>query len=171
MPINYTTPSGTGTLSPPTLNDIVTINSPAAGSLELSSPNIIKFNAAEIDINSIGVTEIGGDVNITLQNTSEINLITAVVGIDCSNNLNILALNKIDIGADNELNLFSNFTININNAIKIGGSDTASILAIPTPVVGTMIYNTTLDGFFYYQKSPITGLVLGWYNATGTIKL
>ena len=170
MPINYTTPSGTGTLSPPTLNDIVTINSPAALGLELSSPNIIKFDSYEIDING-SVTEIGGDTYIALENTSEIQLNTADMGINCSNNLGIQSLNKIDITGENELNLFSTFTININNAIKIGGSDTASILAIPTPIVGTMIYNTTLDGFFYYQKSPITCLVLGWYNATGTIKL
>jgi len=48
--------------------------------------------------------------------------------------------------------------------------NTTQILALPT-FYGMQVFNTTINQMVYFQNSPITGLIAGWYNATGTIKL
>jgi hypothetical protein len=64
---------------------------------------------------------------------------------------------------------FNNISL-FNQYIFFTGYTTAEILAF-TVDAGTQAFCSTINQFVFYQVSPITGLVLGWYNSTGSIKL
>jgi hypothetical protein len=76
----------------------------------------------------------------------------------------------ISINANNILSLEGLNGIELNAVTKFLGLSTALILAL-TPQNGMQVFCTTINQMVFYQVSPITGLVLGWYNSTGSIKL
>jgi hypothetical protein len=186
MAINYTTPSGTGTLSPPDLLDIENIYAPTAGNLELIADNSITLSP-QGDLT-------GGGANINLTSTQTMNLNTDTeLNLNSSGDTVIQGLNTFIQGTDSisvnsPLGIFVAVANNVsfqgttgvsfqapsilfNGNIYFQGQTTAAILAIVSPYLGTIVFNSTLNQLFYYQVSPITGLVLGWYNSTGNIKL
>jgi hypothetical protein len=165
MAITYST-NTTGTLSPPILNGIEQIN----------STNTLALSSNDFTINSTGLSQ------ITLE-TAEFNCNSATfggVGTFLISNYNVVSLdsnanmslsgNDTTITGNTTLSLNSNNAIEINNVIKNAGLSTTAILAL-TPSVGMQCFCNTINQMVFYQVSPITGLVLGWYNSTGNIKL
>lgn len=135
----------TGTLKPPILNGITNINSPVGENLTISAGPIMSILADNLEI-------IGND---TIQITSNL------INFSSSGDIGIVTPNTLEIDAPN---------INLNGISKYFYYTTAEILLI-TPVVGMQVFCSTINQMVFYQVSPITGLVLGWYNSTGTIKL
>lgn len=123
---------GTGTLSPPDLNDIVNINSPLITSLNFLGDGGLNFVSNEV----IVFDSFGG-----------------------------VTFNNAGLGSFN----FSGKTI-FSDVITNYAASTSTILAL-TPVIGMQIFCSDINQMVFYQVSPITGLVLGWYNSTGTILL
>lgn len=167
MAINYITPSGGGTLSPPILNGIEQINSSTS----------LAISASNFSINTTGVTQLFLDdteFNCTNAsfggtNTFQVNGYNTLI-ISINDTASLSSPTTVITGI-NLLQFNSNAEIYFDNRIKINGFTTAQILAFVSPAVGTMVFNNTLNQMFWYQVSPITGLVLGWYNSTGNIKL
>lgn len=177
MAINYTTPSGTGTLSPPILNDITQVNAPLLESIEISSEN-------DITLSPQGMMTIAG-TQISIISSGNFDLL----GNGTGGTLNINGFGSLlvydtslDVDFDVEQFLIQTGLYSVNcplislngqvntGLIKVGSSTTANILAI-TPEEGMQVYNSDEQQMFFYQVSPITGTVLGWYNSTGTILL
>ena len=82
--------------------------------------------------------------------------------------ININSTSAVSFNADGGLN-FNNISL-FNQYIFFTGYTTAEILAF-TVDAGTQAFCSTINQFVFYQVSTITGLVLGWYNSTGSIKL
>jgi len=155
MAINYNN-GAAGTLKPPILNGIEEINAPETGAKTLQI-----FARNELDIVTTDVMSFTGPA--TQFNSSVYWNTTALNGTWIyDDTLSITAVN---------LNINSSFPIEFNQAIIIQGFTTAEILAFSPAVEGTMVYCNTINQMVYYQVSPITGITLGWYNSTGTIKL
>lgn len=117
-----------------------------------------------------GITNInaptGGDLNLLAPNFFRLNstygsLTVAFLSFIC---------NYVSLSSTNLFDINANTAINLNSAVKIKSYTTAQILAL-TPNLGTIVFNSSLNQFFYYQVNPISGVTLGWYNSTGTIQL
>lgn len=152
-----------GTLKPPILNNIEFIN-PIGDNVNLTigSINLLKLtsgNVVEINAHGLGFFSPLGYYTIEVSSLQEL-----------TENYTIIVNDTLNISATNFV-LNSNFPIFINNATIIKGFTTTEILNFSPPYEGTMVYCTTIQQMVFYQVSPITGTVLGWYNSTGTIKL
>jgi hypothetical protein len=75
----------------------------------------------------------------------------------------------IDIGGDVSCT-FSSQNLIFTSPLKAPILTTAQILGQPS-INGSIAFCSTINQMVFYQVSPITGLVLGWYNSTGSIKL
>lgn len=146
MAITYSVPGGTGTLSPPILNGIEEVNTDNNLILNSVGAGTLYFNG----FNVIQISNVACEFDFLIDS----------INIEAASGINIQASTTITISAP---------IVNLS-LIKSVGSTTTGILSI-TPLVGMQIFNTTLNQMFWYQVSPITGLVLGWYNSTGNIKL
>jgi len=81
----------------------------------------------------------------------------------------------IALNSTNVLNITSpeiqlNGLVGFSNPLKLQELTTVEILAL-SALNGMVVFCSTINQVVFYQVSPITGLVLGWYNSTGTIKL
>lgn len=154
----------TGTLKPPILNGIDEINT--NDSIAINAPNVLTFNAVDANINAGSINYITSGLSIQSVNLDQGtgDYVLTVQGTYS------ISVNFLMVISAETLNINSSFPIIFNNAIVIGSLTTAEILSL-TPQEGCQIYNITLQQMFFYQVSPITGTVLGWYNSTGTIKL
>jgi hypothetical protein len=177
MAISYTLPAGTGTLSPPILNGITEINAPLLESIEISSENDITLSpqgmmtiaGTPISIISSGSMTLEGLGSLLINGFSIVQISNLACDFDFQiNSINLETASNINIQCSGNLDLNGN-TVNLG-LVKINSLTTANILAI-TAVEGMMVYNSTEQQMFFYQVSPITGTVLGWYNSTGTILL
>lgn len=135
--------TGTGTLSPPILNGIEEVNTDTNLTLNSNGTGNIYFN---------------GFSQFLVYNTS------ATVDFDVSQYTIQTGLWQLNCPV-----------INLNGIVaasllQISPQTTANILLI-TAVEGMQVYNSDEQQMFFYQVSPITGTVLGWYNSTGTILL
>jgi len=186
--------TGTGTLSPPDLLDIENIFAPVTGSIEISSENDITLSPQAnltlagnpITLNSPTTIDLTTSETINLNTVTELNLNSSgdtslqgentyivgntVVSINAGLGTFGAVANSVSIQSITTLNLIAPLIL-FSGEIYFQGKTTAQILAIASPQLGSINFNTTLNQLFYYQVSPITGLVLGWYNSTGNIKL
>jgi len=178
--ISYNPPAATGTLKPPILDGISNINAPNGvgisiyaenSQMELQADTGVTLNAGTslnlsantgIDLLSAGFLNLNADVIINLISAATANIIAAT-------NLNLNGDLTSVIGTT-LLSFGSNNIISFGNGIQILGFTTAQILAL-TPSPGQIVFCATINQMVYYQVSPITGITLGWYNSTGTIKL
>lgn len=167
--------TGTGTLSPPILNGITDINAPLLESIEISSEN-------NITLSPQGLMTIGGNpININASSSLDL---TGTGGNFNINGFGSLLVYDASLDVDFDVEQFLIQTglyavncplISLNGIVaafqlQISPKTTANILAI-TAVEGMQVYNSDEQQMFFYQVSPITGTVLGWYNSTGTILL
>lgn len=115
-----------------------------------------------------GIEEINNTDSIVLSapNDVTINSLNFLIN-NVANNFNTVTY---FLSASDILELNSNNLIKLNTGINFGTLTTIEILAL-TPSVGMQIFCSTIQQMVFYQVSPITGTVLGWYNSTGTIKL
>jgi hypothetical protein len=123
-----------------------TLSPPTLNDIEgINSNDSLTFNIPNVlNFNAVDTNYNGGSYNITVQG---------------------LSINS-DI-----INIESNNSINFNNAIVLPSKTTVEIINSISAIVGTCIFCSTINQLVFYQVSPITGTVLGWYNSTGSIKL
>jgi hypothetical protein len=166
-------------------NNIITINSEenidilgnplylySSDYLDLKSGNILRIESinSSITLNSALNTNINATTSITLNSQTNTN-------INSDSDINLSAVSNINIGTeDGYLILGGNTYIHLVapytmcSTLRMEGLTTTQILDLPA-FLGDQVFNSTIGQMFFYQKSPISGLVPGWYNSTGNIKL
>lgn len=119
--------------------------------------------------NNTNISTTNGPVNIDSQNGS-INLTAGSdIILNGDNNVAIGTGNgNLVLGGNTYIQLVAPYTL--CSVLRNQSLTTTEILALPA-VLGTQVFNSTIGQMFFYQKSPISGLVNGWYNCTGNIKL
>ena len=170
-----------GTLKPPILNGIEQINSSNgldfnvnaaynvfSSYMELHSNSniLLSANSAFLQISPLSMLS-AEDINLNAVNTLNLNAVNSNISAE---NININAVDTLNIQSVN-MSIAASFPIAINQPITLSGFTTAQILAITPAIEGMQVYCTDIQQMVYYQVSPITGTILGWYNSTGTIKL
>jgi DUF4097 and DUF4098 domain-containing protein YvlB len=142
--------TGTGTLSPPILNGIEQINSDTNIEVNTNSSLTLNCTSGNIYFN-------GFDQFLVYNASATVDFDVLLYAIQTT----IFQLNCP--------------LINLNGTVaahllQILPRTTANILSIDA-VEGMQVYNIDEQQMFFYQISPITFTVLGWYNSTGTIQL
>jgi len=154
-----------GTLKPPILNGITRINN-----TDLTDDFTLD-SVTSINILSDGPMSLYSNLGLNAQCVQDLQFLSDE-NINFQSGQNIV-FNSADTLVLQSVNTIinSSFPIAINQPIIINGFTTTEILAFSPAVVGSMVFCITINQMVFYQVSPITGTVLGWYNSTGTIKL